>query len=44
MPSNQDPDREKKIYSQIVRILSENIEYDDWAVGTTKEKYEEKTG
>ncbi|MBE5812434.1 MAG: hypothetical protein E7314_02110 [Clostridiales bacterium] len=44
VPSSKDPNREKKIYSQIVRVLSENIEYDDWAAKTSKEEYEEKTG
>ena len=44
IPSNKDPNREKKIYGQIVRVLSENIEYDDWAAKTSKEEYEQKTG
>lgn len=44
VPSKQDPHKEKKIYAQITRILSENIEYDDYEAGTSKEYYEEKTG
>ena len=40
LPPKQDKHRQKKIYAQIVRVLSENIEYDHWGAGVSKEKYE----
>lgn len=43
MPNAQDKHRDKKIYGQIIRLLSENIEYDHWEAGTSKEKYERMT-
>ncbi len=44
IPNQQDKHREKKIYGQIIRMLSENIEYDYWGAGVSKEKYERMTG
>lgn len=43
IPNVQDKHREKKIYGQIIRLLSENLEYDYWEAGTSKEKYERMT-
>lgn len=44
LPPEQDKHRQKKIYAQIVRVLSENIEYDYWGAGINKDKYERLTG
>lgn len=44
LPPEQDKHRQKKIYAQIVRVLSENIEYDHWGAGVSREKYERLTG
>lgn len=44
LPPEQDKHRQKKIYAQIIRVLSENIEYDYWGAGTNKDKYERLTG
>ena len=44
LPPEQDKHRQKKIYAQIVRALSENIEYDYWGAEINKDIYEKLTG
>ena len=44
LPDKNDPDREKKIYGQIVRNLSQMVIYDEWGASESIEEYESKTG
>lgn len=43
LPDVNDKNKEKKIYGQLVRILSEIVEYDFWETETSKEEYESIT-